>query len=404
MTNEKLWQRSQQRFYFQNEDMDFYFKWVLANQNEHGAAHGECYYVASRIKDGDPESWVKGWLGMAGDVEIQATVADQKGHRVTAREAYLRASTYYNTAAVFIRPRDSRFRPTQQSAQTCFRRAMILLDTPVETVAISFEGQMLPGYFFCPTSNAQKRQTLIMIGGGETCAEQLYFWAGAPGIRRGWNVLCVDLPGQGDTPSSGLYFRYDYEAPMKAVVDYLLRRPDVDPDRLGVYGVSGGGYMVIRAVVFEKRIKACVANAPITDFYRLATAEIPPALLRAPAIVGDAMLKLSGLRSPLPVIAAEKFCWQAGVSHLSDALEITGRKANITALIGQITCPVLCLSGTGDSQEQIRQMNEFYAEVNVPRKDRRVFTLEEGAEAHCQVNNYALMQAVVFDWLDEVLH
>lgn len=118
MSNDKLWQRSQQRYYFQNEDMDFYFKWVLANQLECGAAHGECYYVASRIKDGDPESWAKGWLDMARRVEAQAVIAGQKGHRVTAREAYLRAFTYCNTASIFIRPRDVRLRPTWQSAQT----------------------------------------------------------------------------------------------------------------------------------------------------------------------------------------------------------------------------------------------------------------------------------------------
>jgi hypothetical protein len=47
-------------------------------------------------------------------------------------------------------------------------------------------------------------------------------------------------------------------------------------------------------------------------------------------------------------------------------------------------------------------MEVFYDAVTVPRKDKRLFTLEEGAEAHCQVNNYALMKAVVFDWLDEV--
>ncbi len=279
---------------------------------------------------------------------------------------------------------------------------MTFLDTPVETIAIPFEGQALPGYFFRPTFNMQKRKTLIMIGGGETCAEQLYFWAGAPGIRRGCNVLCVDLPGQGDTPFSGLYFRHDYERPMKVVVDYLPTRPEVDADPLGIYGVSGGGYMVIRSVVFDKRIKACVANAAITDFYRLATIEIPPMLLKAPAPVGDALLKLSRLRSPLPVIAAEKFCWQAGVTRLSDALEKIGRKANIDGRISDITPPTLCLSGTGESEEQIRQMNEFYAAINASHKDKRPFTLDEGAEAHCQVNNYALMQAVVFDWLDEV--
>ena len=56
MNKEKLWQRSKQRIYFENDDMDFYFAWILAHQNEGGAAFGECFYAASRVKDGDPES------------------------------------------------------------------------------------------------------------------------------------------------------------------------------------------------------------------------------------------------------------------------------------------------------------------------------------------------------------
>lgn len=60
MNKEKLWQRSRQRIRFQNEDMDFYFTWILAHQSEGGTALGECFYAASDIKDGDPESLAYG--------------------------------------------------------------------------------------------------------------------------------------------------------------------------------------------------------------------------------------------------------------------------------------------------------------------------------------------------------
>lgn len=380
--------------------MDFYFAWILAHQSEGGSALGECFYTASQVKDGDPESWYTAWAEIARRVESQATHALESGHRVSAREAYLRAFTYHQMAAIFVRPRDQRLRETWQKVQWCFRQAAAQFSPPIEPVQIPFEGKSLPGYFLHGNDGIRKAPTLIMIGGGETCAEELYFWVGPAGVRRGYHVLMVDLPGQGGTPFDGLFVRTNSEVPIRAVVDYALARPEVDPERLGLFGISGGGYMVSRAVPFEKRIKACAASAPIIDVHRLATAEFPPALLKAPAVVGDALVKLAGLQSPLPVIAMEKFCWQAGVSKTSEALEMA-RQARVER-IDEITCPVLCMVGEGESEEQMAQAREFYNALKCP-KELRIFTAADGADAHCQVNNLNLMQQVVFDWLDKVI-
>lgn len=100
MNKEKLWQRSKQKIRFKNDDMDFYFAWILSHQCEGGSAFGECFYAASQIKDGDLESWYAAWAALASRVESQATQALEKGHRVSAREAYLRAFTYYRSAVI----------------------------------------------------------------------------------------------------------------------------------------------------------------------------------------------------------------------------------------------------------------------------------------------------------------
>lgn len=402
MNKEKLWQRSKQKIHFKNDDMDFYFAWILSHQSEGGAAFGECFYAASRIKDGDPESWFAAWLEVARRVEAQATHALAKGHRVSAREAYLRAFTYYQSAAIFVRPRDQRLRETWYKAHRCFRQAADLCSPPLEPIRVPFAGKALPGYFLRGSATDKPGPTLIMIGGGETCAEELYFWVGPAGVRRGYHVLLVDLPGQGSTPFEGLFFRTDSEVPVKAVVDYALTRPDVDAEQLGLFGISGGGYMVTRAVTYEHRVKACIASAPITDLYRLVSAEIPLAFQQAPTFPGNIlvniMVKLAGLQSPLPVIAVEKLCWQAGVKDVSEAL-VMARRAKVEQ-IEAITCPFLCLVGEGESDEQMTQAHAFYNALKVP-KDLRVFTAADGADAHCQINNLSLMQQVVFDWLDE---
>ena len=46
---------------------------------------------------------------------------------------------------------------------------------------------------------------------------------------------------------------------MKAVIDYIETRRDLDAARIGMWGVSLGGYYAPRAAAFDKRIKACIA-------------------------------------------------------------------------------------------------------------------------------------------------
>jgi len=75
--------------------------------------------------------------------------------------------------------------------------------------------------------------------------------------------------------------------PLKAIIDYTVQRPDVDRDRVALIGFSIGGYFAQRAAVADggNRIKALIADSPISDPYRLSMAEFPPALLKAPAFV-----------------------------------------------------------------------------------------------------------------------
>jgi dienelactone hydrolase len=45
---------------------------------------------------------------------------------------------------------------------------------------------------------------------------------------------------------------------LKACIDYLVARPELDPDRIAVIGISMAGYYAPRAVAFEPRVKAYI--------------------------------------------------------------------------------------------------------------------------------------------------
>jgi len=97
----------------------------------------------------------------------------------------------------------------------------------------------------------------------------MFFFIGPETIRRGYNFLTVDIPGQGLLPAEGQFFRPDTEVPLRKVVDYALSRQEVDPERLAMYGISGGGYYVPRAAAFDKRIRAIILNSAVVDGYEL---------------------------------------------------------------------------------------------------------------------------------------
>ena len=96
------------------------------------------------------------------------------------------------------------------------------MDPVAEPVSVPCGDADLPGYFIAPGDGQASRKTLIMIGGGDTYVEDLYLIIGPAAVKRGYNLLIVDLPGQGGLPFDGLYMRPDTENQILAVVDYAF--------------------------------------------------------------------------------------------------------------------------------------------------------------------------------------
>ncbi len=71
---------------------------TIAETYYKGADIGECLSTAYRINEGDFESWYEEWLKTAKRVHSYADDCTAKGHTISARDAYLRASNYYRTA------------------------------------------------------------------------------------------------------------------------------------------------------------------------------------------------------------------------------------------------------------------------------------------------------------------
>jgi len=320
---------------------------------------------------------------------------------IGARDAYLRATSYHRAAIFGQGVEDAR--RSHAATVAAFRRFASLADTPIRPVAVRWEGWESPGYFIQAQGSAGPAPTILLFLGGETLAEDAWVWIGEAAARRGWNTFVAEPPSfLGFRVSNPAYPRVAWETiePFVApYVDAALAQPGVDASRLVAAGFSGGGFLALRAAGSDRRIRALIADAPIVDFNRLATAEFPKALLSAPKAVINSVTAAFAKRDPFLARTLEKFSWQFGVEDVSDFFSAFAGTSN-AAVVAELDIPVLALSGEGESEEQRRQAEEAYAALRGPKR-LRMFTAAEGAEAHTQVNHPALMQETVFAWLAE---
>ena len=388
------------------KDKEFHFQVLrqLSIAPYGGSDINECLNTASRIKPGDFESWYQEWFATAERIHKIADESLEKGHNVSARDAYLRASGYYRAAEFFLHgnPDDPRILQTWEKSRDSFRKAIDLVPYSVETVEIPYENTTLPGYFLKPDSSDQPRKTLILQTGFDGTAEELYFSQGQAAVQRGYNCLIFEGPGQGGVlREQGLHFRPDWENVVTPVVDYVLTRKDVDPECIALMGISMGGYLAPRAAAYDDRIAACVANGGIYELNY--TSDFSPeemdALINYPKEFDmgtrEAMKNDTNLRW-----SVEHGMYSFGVDTPHEFL-IKSQEYTLKDCVKQISCPMLVVDSQNDWMMKGKAI-QLYDALESP-KEYMLFTTEEGAGEHVQMGARLLSNQRIFDWLDETL-
>lgn len=367
-----------------------------------GAAVGEIFSTARQIKDRDIEGWTKAWKSTAKRVENIAHDCLSGGHIISAREAFLRASTYWKTGQFYLQCNDPQQLEMYHSHRSCFMQAAKLFDPQIEPVSIPYEnGKTLPGYFMRADSTGDPRPTLMIIGGGDTTCEELYYWGGgAAAVRRGYNAFLWEGPGQVGAYAldPSLFYRPDWEVPTRFAVDYVLSRKDVDPNRLALSGHSMGGYFAPRAAAYEKRIKAVIANSLLPELKLI----LKPMIGLNPNEPDEKNLE-SKIDPSDPLskssMSVKDRCGFKGKS-LAALFDSLG-SYSLAGLENKIECPFLYISCEGEGPLAMAAGHEFFEKLTCP-KTERVIHFADGGEIHCAVNNPSLKHQIEFDWLDNL--
>ncbi len=290
-------------------------------------------------------------------------------------------------------PDNPKFNGISENVRICMKKAGLLFEPQMIYFEVPFENTVLPGYYLPVIKDNKRRKTLLMIGGGETFIEDNIFYIEPNTIKNGYNFITVDLPGQGMLPAKGFFFRKDTETQMKAILDVILEFPEVDPEKLAVYGISNGGYFVPRAATVEKRIKAVIVSSAVVDNY-LMFKEMPFSKDTQEQIDQWPLFKKA-------VTSAVTWRWGLDPSNIKGQTEAT---KDFQFDPAKVTGPVLVIVGAGEytNKETERQQKEFMDNVGTQNKTLIITPEDEGASSHCIGENRTLMSEIVFDWLDDL--
>jgi pimeloyl-ACP methyl ester carboxylesterase len=396
------------------DDLQFWFETLrMFGAAEYGGSQfGEVLATSARITAGDYDSWFEAWNATADAVAREAHDQLARGHHVSARDGFLRASNYYRCSEFFLHgnPRDPRLACAYQRSIDCYKTCAALFDPPIEPVEIPYEGTTLPGYFHRVDLSGIARPTVIMHSGFDGSAEEMHVSGARAAVERGYNALAFDGPGQfGPLHREGLTFRPDWEKVVTPVVDFILAQASVEPGKIALMGVSLGGELAPRAAAFEKRLAALVANDGIYDYGAIHIADVPREqrdeaerlikAAQAPDI--DQMMEEAMKSSPTSRWALTHGMYVTGTSspraYVAAALDYNLKSGVAEA----ISCPTLVCEAEGDLFFK-GQPQELYDHLTCQKTLIR-FTNAEGAGSHCQVGASRLAFARIYDWLDEVL-
>ena len=393
---------------FRDPEFDYQLLRAIGVADFGGSSVGECLSTAASVMDGDTASWVQAFGLLARRVEERGDIASSAGHLVSARDHYMRASTYFRTAEYYAETDVVAMEEIGRKGGECFARAASLLDQPLEEIAIPYEGLELAGYLVPPgsgtTPSGEPVGTLIAMGDFDSSAEELYFRLGQPGAARGWQVLLFDGPGQSACMRRNpeLTYRSDYEVPVGTAIDYLLSRGGSANRPIALVGLGFGGYFAGRAAAFDSRVQALVVNSPIVDLYRYLREFLGSAMFDAdrdlrPQDVTGIPADLLPKQIAWGIVAV---CRRFGVASFQEWKRVLDR-FRLGDEISGISCPVLVLSGQHEGPEMQRQTEELASGATGPVTLHQL-GLDGGGDSHCQVGNVRLAAQITYDWLDDL--
>jgi dienelactone hydrolase len=329
------------------------------------------------------------WVRMADKLCGLAEEDEARGRLLSAGEKYRRAGSYLTTAERLQAHDASGRLALYRRSLELFAKGTKLAGDPVRRVEIPYEGKHLSALYVSAEGlkPGERAPILVQLNGLDSTKEMKHL-VGLPAwlAKRGVSSLIVDQPGTGEALRlHGMTARYDTEHWASRVVDWLEKREDVDPKRIGCEGVSLGGYYCPRAVAFEPRFACGVAWGANHDWR-------------------DVQKRRLEKEGDFPVPHYWKHvCWVWGAKDIDDFMRIA-QDVHLDGVVERIKVPFLVTHGERDSQIPLKWAHRTYEQlVNSPKRELKIFTDREGGVQHASFDNSINAGQYIADWVAETL-
>lgn len=313
------------------------------------------------------EEWLDAWC-VTGDMHRDlALEAEAAGHHLTAGEAWVRAALSYHFAKFVWMVDMAKYREAADKAVTSLYAAHKNLDPTAERIEMSLDGHLMAANLRRPRE-ALKPPLIILLPGLDSSKEEFFNWENVY-LKRGMATLSLEGPGQGETGYT-THIRRDYEIAVSTALETLAGRSDINLDRVGLVGVSLGGYYAPRAAAFEQRVQAVAA-------------------IGGPYNFGECW-------DILPVITRESFVHHSGAADEVEAKQ-KAQQLDLTDVAEKVKQPLLIVFGKLDRLIPYQHAQRLAREA----PDATLVMYEDGNHV---VNNYPFKyRPLVADWMREQL-
>lgn len=277
--------------------------------------------------------------------EALAEAAAAESRDVTAREHYFIASVLWGAAQwpIFENTRENL--EYNERKVRCYEQFIARAPHPIRRVEIPFGTTSLPAYLHLPRDRSGQRvPCVISIGGMDSFKEIATPMYGDKFLERGIAKLCYDGPGQGECCTRNITVTATNHIDAgRAVVEWLKAQPEIDPDRIGLTGISMGSFWGTQVASAVPGLKGCAVQAVCHE---------------------PGMHTIFNLASPTFKL---RFMYMAGYDDEAQFDEYAST-LTLDGLAERITCPYLVLAGEDDELSPIEHTYRLFDAIRAPKQ------------------------------------
>ena len=277
--------------------------------------------------------------------EAKARGAEEAGEFVTARDNYFMAAVHYAAAQWPFDVNNEKNLSLNERKRVCYTNYARLADHRVEAAWIPFRDKALPGWFHLPPGYQGGRvPAVVSIPGMDGFKEANISMYGDRWLSRGIAVLVIEGPGQYESAVLGTHVSVpNWIAAGHAMMDWMMARTEIDPDRIGIVGSSFGSFFSTIVCANEPRFRACaVIHTCLEPGCRTIFEEGSPTFKR-------------------------RFMYMAGYTN-ENAFDQFCKTLTWEGHAEKIRVPYLCVAGEADELSPLEHTERLFERLQCPKQ------------------------------------